>query len=295
MRRNLKIGSAFLSALLAVCLLASCGKSNTPSAPELLSDYPQSSAAQGGAKAPLNEEQSDKETENPVTSKTESKTEASKHTHKYSAVKTPATCKERGYTTYTCSCGDSYTDDYVTGTHEYVNNKCKYCGKANTNGIYAHLKDWVLKNGKVNGDYVSYSRTSDTYGGYGNADFSLTYWNDTEKLEFCLHSPSNDTYSHNFFIYIPKVYNGSYDYISSYYYRSNGVSKYESKGLIEASVFTKNYPLKSTSYSGAADRQNSFLEESREGICDALDCLGQFLKKENIGYTLEDLGFTKFS
>lgn len=36
------------------------------------------------------------------------------HQHDYSASVTPATCTTEGYTTYTCSCGDSYTDDYTS-------------------------------------------------------------------------------------------------------------------------------------------------------------------------------------
>lgn len=35
------------------------------------------------------------------------------HTHSYTAVVTAPTCKEQGYTTYTCSCNDSYVSDYV--------------------------------------------------------------------------------------------------------------------------------------------------------------------------------------
>ena len=35
------------------------------------------------------------------------------HTHSYKAVVTPPTCTERGYTTYSCECGDSYVDSYV--------------------------------------------------------------------------------------------------------------------------------------------------------------------------------------
>ena len=35
------------------------------------------------------------------------------HAHDYTAVVTEPTCTEQGYTTYTCSCGDSYVDDYV--------------------------------------------------------------------------------------------------------------------------------------------------------------------------------------
>lgn len=35
------------------------------------------------------------------------------HSHSYTAVVTKPTCKEQGYTTYTCKCGDSYVDDYT--------------------------------------------------------------------------------------------------------------------------------------------------------------------------------------
>ncbi len=36
--------------------------------------------------------------------------------HNHKAVVTPPTCIEQGYTTYTCECGDSYVDDYVDAT-----------------------------------------------------------------------------------------------------------------------------------------------------------------------------------
>lgn len=35
------------------------------------------------------------------------------HEHRYTAEVTPPTCTEKGYTTYTCKCGDSYTADEV--------------------------------------------------------------------------------------------------------------------------------------------------------------------------------------
>ena len=42
------------------------------------------------------------------------------HEHSYTAVVTPPTCTEEGYTTYTCTCGDSYVADYVSATgHTY--------------------------------------------------------------------------------------------------------------------------------------------------------------------------------
>jgi len=38
---------------------------------------------------------------------------ASSHTHSYSSVVTEPTCVDQGYTTYTCSCGNSYVGDYT--------------------------------------------------------------------------------------------------------------------------------------------------------------------------------------
>jgi len=35
------------------------------------------------------------------------------HSHSYTAAVTPPTCTEGGYTTYTCTCGDSYVSDYT--------------------------------------------------------------------------------------------------------------------------------------------------------------------------------------
>ena len=51
------------------------------------------------------------------------------HTHDYESVVTAPTCTQRGYTTYTCSCGDSYVADYVDATgHSYENGTCTACG-----------------------------------------------------------------------------------------------------------------------------------------------------------------------
>ena len=52
------------------------------------------------------------------------------HEHSYTAAVTAPTCTERGYTTYTCDCGDSYVADYVdaTGhTEETIPGKAATC------------------------------------------------------------------------------------------------------------------------------------------------------------------------
>lgn len=53
------------------------------------------------------------------------------HTHSYtSAVTTAATCTTNGVRTYTCSCGESYTEAIPATGHKYVDGVCSVCGAA---------------------------------------------------------------------------------------------------------------------------------------------------------------------
>ena len=74
------------------------------------------------------------------------------HEHSYTAVVTPPTCTEKGYTTHTCSCGHSYVDTYTDALgHAWDNGKvtkeptetetgvktftCTRCGETKTETI----------------------------------------------------------------------------------------------------------------------------------------------------------------
>lgn len=160
--------------------------------------------------------------------------------------------------------------------------------------IFGYLKAFVIENGTINGDYCYYSKSADNYGGYASEDFSLYYWGDTNQIEFCLHSVLDDTFSINFFLYVPEEHSGEYEYISSYYYRDTGEPLYEARGKITAAEFTKNYPLNCTKYIGSTENQNSFMEISRQGVCDLIACLEQFIEVENVKYSFKDFGFLKF-
>ena len=79
---------------------------------------------------------------------------ATAHQHSYTAVVTEPTCTEKGYTTHTCACGDSYVDTYVDALgHAWDNGKvtkeptetetgvktftCTRCGETRTEVIPA--------------------------------------------------------------------------------------------------------------------------------------------------------------
>ena len=60
------------------------------------------------------------------------------HVHNHTPVITNPTCTEQGYTTWTCTCGDSYVDTYKDALgHDFgVNEKtCTRCGIANPNYV----------------------------------------------------------------------------------------------------------------------------------------------------------------
>lgn len=110
---------------------------------------------------------------------------ASVHKHNYAETITDPTCTDRGYTTYTCECGDSYVDEYVDELghnvvlvefedatcelngyeyyacdrcggqeytvileakgHSYVNGECEHCGEKDPNYKKPGLSGWFDK------------------------------------------------------------------------------------------------------------------------------------------------------
>ena len=65
------------------------------------------------------------------------------HTHSYTAAVTAPTCTEQGYTTYTCSCGDSYKSDYKDALgHDYKNGTCTRCGAKDPGATPPHTHDY---------------------------------------------------------------------------------------------------------------------------------------------------------
>ena len=59
----------------------------------------------------------------------------SAHEHEYTAVVTAPTCTEQGFTTHTCTCGDSYIADYVNALdHEFINYVSDGNAKCEVNG-----------------------------------------------------------------------------------------------------------------------------------------------------------------
>ena len=79
-----------------------------------------SSNEEDGATSSTVQEESSSESSSDSEETSSSQEESSSHTHQYQAKKTAATCTAQGYTTYTCSCGASYQDNYTSALgHSY--------------------------------------------------------------------------------------------------------------------------------------------------------------------------------
>ena len=118
------------------------------------------------------------------------------HEHSYTAVVTAPTCTEKGYTTHTCACGDSYVDTYVDALgHAWDNGTvtkqptateagvrtytCTRCSATKTETIPAtgsvdvtQMFTDVTKNWAYPG--IQYCVTHGIMGGMGNGTFAPT-------------------------------------------------------------------------------------------------------------------------
>ena len=163
--------------------------------------------------------------------------------------------------------------------------------------LFEYCKNYAIEIGEVNGDYTLYAQPASLYGGYEDESFSISYWGDSDMVEFCLHCPLDETFSINFYLRMKGGYDGKYEYDSSYYYRSTGEPIQDAMGYIDPSVFSENYPLNCESYFGDPDdidAQNIFMEESRVGMCDLIKCLKAFVEVEKMECGFEAFGFVNF-
>lgn len=155
--------------------------------------------------------------------------------------------------------------------------------------LFSFCKDFAIQKGRLNGDYCIYQQPATRYGGYKDEYFSISYWGDSNKVEFSLHCPLSETLSINFYLRMRGGYDGKYEYATSKYYRENGESLRFASGIIDPAVFSAEYPLSCDTYEGSFEGQDQFMEESRVGMCDLIRCLKGFVEAENM-----ECGFAAF-
>ena len=99
--------------------------------------------------APTTEEPT---TEEPTTE--EPTTEPADHTHDYVTVVTAPTCTEKGFTTYTCACGETYVDDYVDTIGHRDSDFDSLCDNCSVDGY--SIMDFIIESNDETGKIVGY-------------------------------------------------------------------------------------------------------------------------------------------
>lgn len=160
--------------------------------------------------------------------------------------------------------------------------------------LFTYCKNFAIEKGELNGDYSIYQQPATLYGGYDNEYFSISYWGDSDMVEFCLHCPLSETQSINFYLRMRGGYDNKYEYLSSKYFRDSGKSLRSATGYIDPAVFSEKYPLSCDSYIGSTEGQTDFMEESRVGICDLIKCLKEFVAVEKMECDFTAFDFLNF-
>ncbi len=228
-----------------------------------------------------------------VVQQTHQSTPQPQHTHSYTTTVKSATCTEQGYTTYTCSCGDTYNADYVTPSHKYDNYRCSVCSAIDKEHTYEYLVNWIIENGTVDGQFSSISYIDED-----GVEYTITY-QASNSIIFYVHFVKGGYYRTTGIIF--EEISSTYKYIHRVEHLETQWCAIEFSGDIKSSNFTNNTPLSYDNYTSdiGSSVSNTELNVARYSLVDLLIVVegllrGQFNSPNNSGLTLKDIGFDMF-
>ena len=293
----------FLALLLVLCMLlcmSACGTKDIVS--DISSDIiPETAQSQTEN---ISSEETTDDTESkistPVTTPSQTQTTVQptpqpQHTHSYTTTVKAATCTEQGYTTYTCSCGDTYNADFITPSHKYDNYKCSVCSAIDKEHTYEYLVNWIIKNGTIDGEFSYISYTDDE-----DAHYFIVYQASNSAVIF------NKWYIDGHFqLYTDIIFDKVSD-TCEYTHEWNDLDAqlcaFELCGDIKNRNFTDKTPISYKSYNALypeTNVENNLLNVARYELNDLLIVVegllrGQFNSPNDSGLTLKDIGFDMF-
>ena len=220
-----------------------------------------------------------KPTQKPTATQKPATTQKPAHKHSYSKKVVAATCTAKGYTVYTCSCGDTYKGNYTNPSHSYSKYQCTKCGIHDKEHTYEFLVEYVKKVGKPFATGVSIDI-------YNNGNVSLTY-----------NAETNDLYIYTLSESGPSAYWSIS--LKTYFYGMSGTfnsgQKIDVTGYLDAKNYTAGSPLGDVHYDGPSDLKYPAIESARAAIEHLVKALSDFSKQNgNMKLTMADMGFSSY-
>lgn len=171
------------------------------------------------------------------------------HKHNYTEeITKEATCTEEGEKTYTCDCGDSYTEKIPMTEHHYGDDdKCTECGQTNPDHIHDYEPyrvtvsptDVTSYSGSTGGSNTTkwyLKNSTDEYDEYYCADVHYGYWHRGNLQLTCN-------------LVLPEDYEGTFDYpyyYSAYRNSTDSTHKFCAELYINDNAVYKNIDGKAT-------------------------------------------------
>ena len=205
------------------------------------------------------------------------------HVHSYSAVTVASTCMEKGYTKYTCSCGDSYKDNWIAtyGYHNFENYECTACGIS----PFDYYVEWIKENGTVYGDHYEYAYPTITdIAGFENTYIEALYYptrGDTEDyIALACYDMDSDI----------DTWVTLDDSIYAYCICGNE-TWFDLSTYIDITTFTSNTPIDPVKYTEGSFSYLFALEQARSEIVLTILLHDRCMEDAGVGLSVVDLGF----
>ncbi len=204
------------------------------------------------------------------------------HVHSYSAVTVAPTCTEKGYTKYTCACGDSYKDNWTTtyGYHNFENYECTACGVS----PFDYYVEWIKENGTVYGDRYEYVFNSIyEIEGFDKYELNVFYYPDAGDIAlYCF----DKEYLEATMIFL---YEDDMSVHCIY-----GGDDYRVSTEIYIPTYTADTPITSIECNPGPFVKLQAIEYARQSINLTLSMHRYAMLAESLGVNIDDLGFYSY-
>ena len=204
------------------------------------------------------------------------------HTHYYTQKTVEPSCFAKGYTIFTCSCGDSYKDDFInTINHNFENYECTSCGV----NPFDYYVEWIKENGSFNENHYEFKYPNITnIDGLENTDIEVLYYPPSEIDEHIVLSCYD--YNTGTCTWVVLNYNDAEAYCMC-----DNDEYFDLSTYIDITTFTTNTPIVPVKYEEGTYSYSSALKYAQTEITLTILMHDISMCDTGVGVSVVDLGF----